>query len=71
MGVSGSGKGTLRTNLKNQNIKNLEFLKSYVTRDMRPGEENGDQYWFIEKSDFETAINKTGKTYGFLKKPSL
>ena len=25
---------------------------------MRPGEENGDQYWFIEKSDFEAAIDK-------------
>lgn len=58
MWVSGSGKGTLRTNLKNHGIKNLEFLKSYVTRDMRPWELDGDTYWFISKEDFEEAIEK-------------
>jgi guanylate kinase len=58
MWVSGSGKGTLRKNLKNQGIENLEFLKSYVTREMRPGEENGDQYWFISKEEFEIAIEQ-------------
>lgn len=56
MGVSGSGKGTLRSNLKAQNIRNLEFLKSYVTRDMRPGEINGDQYFFITGEEFERVI---------------
>lgn len=58
MGVSGSGKGTLRSNLKKQEIENLEFLKSYVTRDMRPGEINGDSYWFISREEFEEAIKK-------------
>lgn len=56
MWVSGSWKGTLRDNLKKQNIDNLLFLKSYVTRDMRPWEINGDQYWFISKEDFEKGI---------------
>ncbi len=56
MWVSGSGKWTLRNNLKQQAIKNLEFLKSYVTREMRPGEKNGDVYYFISKDEFETAI---------------
>lgn len=56
MWVSGSGKGTLRTNLKNEGIKNLEFLRSYVTREMRPGEVNGDTYWFISKQEFENSI---------------
>lgn len=56
MGVSGWGKGTLRKNLEKQNIQNIEFLKSYVSREMRPGEKNGDTYWFITKQDFETAI---------------
>ena len=56
MWVSGSGKGTLRTNLKNYGIENLEFLKSYVTREMRPGEVDGDQYWFISKEGFEQGI---------------
>ena len=54
--VSGSGKWTLRSNLKKQGLKNLEFLKSYVTRDMRPGEKNGDTYWFISKEEFKQAI---------------
>ncbi len=56
MWVSGSGKGTLRTNLKNTKKENIEFLKSYVTREMRPGEVNGDQYWFITQDAFKTAI---------------
>lgn len=56
MWVSGSGKGTIRTNLSKQNLNNLQFLKSYVTREMRPWEVNGDQYWFISKEDFETGI---------------
>jgi guanylate kinase len=25
---------------------------------MRPGEENGDQYWFISKEEFEIAIEQ-------------
>lgn len=58
MGVSGSGKGTLRENLKKSNIKNIKFLRSYVTREMRPGEKSGDQYWFISQEDFETAIQR-------------
>lgn len=56
MGVSGSGKWTIRENLKKQNIENLEFLKSYVTRDMRPWEVNGDTYWFISREEFEKWI---------------
>lgn len=56
MWVSGSGKGTLRTNLRNHKIENLEFLKSYVTRDMRPWEINGDMYYFISRDEFEEGI---------------
>jgi len=56
MGVSGSGKGTLRKNLLAHGIENLEFLKSYVTRDMRPWEVDGDTYWFITREAFEAAI---------------
>ncbi len=57
VGVSGSGKGTLRNNLKKQHIKNLEFIRSYVTREMRPGEINGDMYHFISKETFEAGIS--------------
>ena len=58
MWVSGSGKWTIRRNLEKQNIKNLVFPKSYVTRDIRPGEINGDIYYFITREEFETAIEK-------------
>ena len=56
MWVSGSGKGTIRKNLEALEKENFEFLKSYVTRDMRPGEIDGDTYWFISKMEFEQAI---------------
>lgn len=56
MWVSGSGKGTIRANIQKQKIENLDFLKSYVTREMRPGEINGDQYWFISPEDFKAGI---------------
>lgn len=58
VGVTGSGKGTLRKNLEKKRIKNLEFLKSYVTRDLRPGEVNGDMYHFISQEDFQMGIQK-------------
>jgi len=56
MWVSGWGKGTLRKNLEKHDIPNLEFLKSYVSREMRPGEIDGDIYHFISKENFEQAI---------------
>jgi guanylate kinase len=52
MGVSGSGKGTLRKNLEKQHIENLEYLRSYVSRPMRPGEVEGDIYHFISEEVF-------------------
>ncbi|PID86479.1 guanylate kinase [Candidatus Gracilibacteria bacterium] len=56
MGPSGSGKGTLRKNLENENLENIKFLKSYVSRPMRPGEKDGDIYNFISKEDFLKGI---------------
>ena len=58
MWVSGSGKGTIRKNLEKEQISNLEFLKSYVTRDMRPWEINGDIYYFVSRDEFEESIEK-------------
>lgn len=57
MGVSGSGKWTLRQNLKNTNA-NISFVRSYVTREMRPGEINGDMYWFVDLEEFKKSIDK-------------
>jgi len=57
MWVSGSWKWTLRKNLEKENLANLEFLKSYVTRDMRPGEVTGDIYHFIAEDEFKKSID--------------
>ena len=56
MWVSGGWKWTLRQNLITQTEVNIDFLKSYVTRDMRPGEVNWDTYHFISKHNFEKDI---------------
>ena len=58
MWVSGWGKWTAREWLKNENNPDIQFLKSYVTREMRPWEENGDKYWFISNEEFEESIEK-------------
>ena len=57
MGVSWAGKWTMRHMMKERRIS-VEFLKSYVTRDIRPWEINGDGYWFITKEEFEDWIEK-------------
>lgn len=58
MWVSGGWKWTLRKNLHSQSQVDIEFLKSYVTRDMRPWEVNWDTYHFISKQEFEEDIKK-------------
>ena len=53
MGVSGSGKGTLRDNLQNTYLRDdIVFVLSYVTRAMRPWEVSGDKYYFVSQEDF-------------------
>jgi len=67
--VSGSWKWTLRKNLEKQNLKNLVFLKSYVTREMRPWEIDGDIYNFISEEDFKKEIEKNNfLEYAFVHK---
>ncbi|MDD3302827.1 MAG: guanylate kinase [Candidatus Gracilibacteria bacterium] len=56
MGVSGAGKGTLIENLKKQDKINLEFVRSYVTRDIRHGEIDGNIYHFISMDEFKRSI---------------
>lgn len=58
MWVSGSWKWTLRKNLIASGAKDIEFLKSYVTRDMRPGEVSWDMYHFIPEDEFKDAIQE-------------
>ena len=57
LGVSGSGKGTLRDNLQKTSLgKDLLFVQSYVTRPMRPGEIDGDKYYFVSEEAFKKSI---------------
>ena len=54
-GPSGVGKGTL-VNLLLQRHSQLKLSISATTRKPRPGEVEGVNYFFLSKSDFETAI---------------
>lgn len=62
-GVSGAGKDTIKKEL----IKRREdviTLPSYTSREMRPGESEGEQYHFISKEEFEQKI-KNGDFYEY------
>ncbi len=56
MGVSGSGKSTLLEWLF-ATYQNLVKVQSYTSRDPRPGEVNGDKYYFISTEEFKRGIN--------------
>ena len=55
VGSSGSGKNTIIKQLT-QNHKNVKFLISHTTREMRENEKEGAPYHFVTKEQFETAI---------------
>lgn len=56
-GPSGSGKGTvLKELMKNQN--NLFYSVSATTREPRPGEVDGENYYFLTHEEFEHQIQK-------------
>ena len=54
-GPSGSGKDTLLTELFARHPE-VELSISSVTRDMRPGEKEGQKYHFISREDFERGL---------------
>ena len=54
-GTSGAGKGTLEKLLL-QRMPELELAVSATTREQRPGEENGREYWFVSPAIFEQRI---------------
>lgn len=54
-GPSGVGKGTL-VSLLLQRHSQLKVSTSATTREPRPGETDGVEYFFLSKKDFETAI---------------
>lgn len=52
---SGGGKGALAQHLI-EKMKNIRFSVSTTTRKMRPGEEEGVHYFFVEKDQFEKMV---------------
>ena len=56
-GVSGAGKDTIKKELMRR-MDNVITLPSFTSRAMRPGEEEGVQYHFISKEEFEYKIIK-------------
>ncbi len=55
---SGSGKGTLIEHVKNHFKDKVVFPVSYTTRQIRPGEKEGDVYHFVSAEDFKEKINE-------------
>lgn len=54
---SGGGKGTILKELFARN-DNLRLSVSATTRNPRPGEENGKQYYFMSREEFEDMIRE-------------
>jgi guanylate kinase len=56
-GPSGAGKGTLIRELIRR-VPGLEVTVSATTRERRPGEENGREYWFLSGAEFQRRIDE-------------
>ncbi len=54
---SGSGKSTL-VNRVREIVSGLKFSISYTTRAPRAGEENGREYYFVSRKEFEEMVRK-------------
>jgi guanylate kinase len=52
---SGSGKSTLVNELR-RSVKDLEFSISYTTREPRGSEQNGREYYFVSRQEFERML---------------
>jgi guanylate kinase len=55
-GPSGAGKGTLEKELLRR-MPELELAVSATTRERRPGEENGREYWFLGHDEFQRRVD--------------
>ncbi len=54
-GVAGAGKDTIKRELIKR-MENVESLPSYTSRPIRPGDVNGETYYFVTKEEFENRI---------------
>ncbi|MCD8222996.1 MAG: guanylate kinase [Clostridiales bacterium] len=59
-GFSGAGKGTLIRELLARYPERYALSVSATTRSPRPGEENGREYFFVTKEEFEKRIREGG-----------
>lgn len=75
-GPSGAGEDSIIKGL--EQYFPIENVVTTTTRNMRPGESNGDPYWFVSKGEFEKRIDNNeftewakqynGNLYGVTKK---
>ena len=75
-GPSGAGKGTLIRKLV-ERVPGIEVTVSATTRELRRGEENGREYWFLTDAEFVRRVDRgdflehvtyvSGKRYGTLR----
>ncbi|KAG9307313.1 hypothetical protein G9A89_017141 [Geosiphon pyriformis] len=59
-GPSGSGKSTLLNRLFEEYPGKFGFSVSHTTRHPRPGEEDGKNYHFVTRKEFQELINQNG-----------
>ncbi len=55
-GPSGAGKGTVERELLRRRPGKLELAVSATTRERRPGEADGREYWFLSGDEFERRV---------------
>lgn len=76
VGPSGSGKGTLLSALRERLGERVVFTTSCTTRAPRPGEKEGETYYYISRDEFEVRVaageflewaEYSGNLYGTLK----
>jgi guanylate kinase len=75
-GPSGAGKGTLIAGLV-ERVDGLEVAVSATTRQQRPGEVDGREYWFLSDEEFTRRVDReeflehvsyvSGRRYGTLR----
>lgn len=57
-GPSGVGKGTILKEVMKDETLNLTYSISMTTREIREGEQDGVNYFFVSKEEFEKAIEE-------------
>ncbi len=55
-GCAGTGKGTVISELRRAYPESYDYSISATTRSPRPGEINGEHYYFVSRTSFEDAI---------------